>query len=46
VINPGSLGLSHDPGGYDLMSYAMLDTSAGEGTLVRRAKPVMRWPRT
>jgi putative phosphoesterase len=42
VINPGSLGLSHDPGGYDLISYAMLDTSAGEGTLVRRAKPVMR----
>jgi predicted phosphodiesterase len=39
VINPGSLGFSHDPGGYDLMSYALLDTASDEATLVRRPKP-------
>jgi putative phosphoesterase len=39
VINPGSLGLSRDPGGFDLMSYAMLDTATDEVTLVRRPKP-------
>jgi putative phosphoesterase len=41
VINPGSLGFSHDPGGHDLMSYAMLDTATGEAALVRRPKPAV-----
>jgi putative phosphoesterase len=41
VINPGSLGFSHDPGGHDLMSYAMLDTTSGEAELVRRPKPAV-----
>lgn len=39
VVNPGSLGFSLDPGGFDLISYAMLDTASDEVMLVRRPKP-------
>ncbi|WP_050997155.1 MULTISPECIES: metallophosphoesterase family protein [Frankia] len=39
VINPGSLAFSQDPGGFDLMTYALLDASTDEVTLVRRPKP-------
>jgi len=39
VVNPGSLGLSRDPGGFDLISYAIVDTASDDVTMVRRPKP-------
>jgi putative phosphoesterase len=41
VLNPGSLGFSLDEGGYDLMSYIILDTATDEVDLRRRPKPTL-----
>lgn len=41
VVNPGSLGRSDDPALGDDVSYALLDTTTGETTIVRFPNPLL-----